>query len=74
MTRARSWGRRPSDFDNATFSSSEGASNSSTGAYVEWCFEEGRQAGDTTIIEDEDNSTIYVVVFLRGATGTRPRP
>ena len=52
------------DFDNATYSYSEGASNSSTGAYVEWCFEDGRQAGDTTIIEDEDNSTIYVVVFL----------
>ena len=56
-------GTAASDFENATFSSSEGASNSSTAAYVEWCFEEGRQTGDTTIIEDEDNSTIYVVVF-----------
>ena len=51
------------DFDTATFSSSDGASSTSTTKYVEWCFEEGRQAGDSTILEDEDNSKVYVVVF-----------
>ena len=51
------------DFETATYSSSEGASNSGA-LYTDWCFEDGRKAGDSTIIEDEDNSKIYVVVFL----------
>lgn len=51
------------DFDTATFSSSDGASSSSTTKYVAWCFEDGRKAGDSTILEDEDNSKVYVVVF-----------
>lgn len=52
-----------SDFETATFSSSDGASSSSTTKYVEWCFEDGRKAGDSAVLEDEDNSKIYVVVF-----------
>ena len=51
------------DFDTATYAYSEGASNSGS-LYTNWCFEDGRKAGDSTIIEDEDNSKIYVVVFL----------
>ena len=52
------------DFENATYSYSEAASYSSSSEYLTWCFEEGRQAGDSTIIEDEDSSRVYVVVFL----------
>ena len=48
--------------DIATYSSTEKGSYGSS-KYVEWCYEDGRQAGDTTIIEDEDNSRCYVVVF-----------
>ena len=51
------------DFETATYSASEGASNSGS-LYTDWCFEDGRKAGDSTIIEDEDNGKIYVVVFL----------
>ena len=52
------------DFDTATYSSSDAATSSSTAQYVQWCFEEGRQVGDDAVLEDEDNSKVYVVTLV----------
>ena len=61
------------DFETATYSSSDKSTNSSTTEYVQWCFEEGRTAGDHAILEDEENSKVYVVAMVdryRVETGT----
>ena len=50
------------EHENATYSSSEGASYSSA-TYVDWCFEEGREDGEIGLIENEDTSYIYIVQF-----------
>ena len=48
--------------ERATMTSSTGATYSST-AYVDWCFEDGRVAGEIGTVEDEDNGRIYLVQF-----------
>ena len=48
------------DVENATYTSSEGASHSTTN-YMEWCFDANREAGEIGILEDGDNNRIYVI-------------
>jgi len=51
-------------YENATYTQVEKGS-SGTSSYIEWCFESGRKAGDVKLIEEEDSSRCYVVVFDR---------
>ena len=52
------------DEEKATYYNTEGGSYN-TASYVEWCFEEGRQAGEIHMIESEDTGRIYIVQFNR---------
>ena len=58
--------------DIATYSSSDAATYVSSVTYLEWCFEDGRTAGDSTVIENEDASRVYVVVFRDRFLDERP--
>jgi hypothetical protein len=46
----------------ASYSSSDSLSYSST-VYGEWLFDSARTSGDVAVVEDEDNSYFYVVLF-----------
>ena len=48
--------------DKATYTSSEGASRSST-VLMDWLFDSKRQAGDSAVLSDDDNAAYYVAVF-----------
>ncbi len=51
-------------YENATYTQVDKGANG-TLAYINWCFEEGRQAGDATMMNSDPSSTWYVVVFDR---------
>lgn len=51
-------------YDNATYTKVDKGANG-TLAYINWCFEEGRKAGDATMMNSDPSSTWYVVVFDR---------
>lgn len=48
------------DYENGTYSAPSAASNSG-GAVMDWLFDESRQAGDSAVVNVDDNR--YVVVF-----------
>jgi len=50
-------------YDFAEYFTNENASYLATN-YVSWCFEDGREKGDSTLIEDEANGRCHVVVFV----------
>ena len=49
-------------YDFAEYYTNDNALYAET-AYVQWCFEDGRQAGDVTLIEDEASGRCHLVVF-----------
>lgn len=51
-------------YDNATYTKVDKGANG-TLAYINWCFEEGRKAGDATMMNSDPSSTWYVVAFDR---------
>ena len=51
-------------YNNATYTKVDKGANG-TLAYINWCFEEGRKAGDATMMDSDSTSTWYVVVFDR---------
>ena len=48
--------------ERATLTSSTEVTYSSS-AYVDWCFEDGREIGEIGMVEDETNGRIYLVQF-----------
>lgn len=50
------------DNDKMSYTNGEAGSYSS-GVLMDWLFDSGRQAGDSAVLADEDNSAYYVVSF-----------